>query len=79
MPAQRLILIAPAVTMYTFDPVPADTVVIFGDADELIPSASMQQWADAQHLTVKHIPDAGHFFHGKLKQLQQAFIEACAC
>lgn len=77
--AQRLILIAPAVTMYAFDPVPADTVVIFGDADELIPPQAMQQWADAQHLTVKRIPAAGHFFHGKLKQLQQAFIEACAC
>ncbi len=77
--AQRLILIAPAVTMYAFDPVPSDTVVIFGDADELIPPHAMQQWADAQHLTVKCIPAAGHFFHGKLKQLQQAFIEACAC
>ena len=77
--AQRLILIAPAVTMYAFDPVPADTVVIFGDADELIPPQAMQQWADAQHLTVKRIPAAGHFFHGKLKLLQQAFIEACAC
>jgi alpha/beta superfamily hydrolase len=79
MPAQRLILIAPAVTMYEFDPVPVDTVVIFGDADELIPPTAMQHWADAQHLTVKRIPDAGHFFHGKLKELKQAFREACPC
>lgn len=79
MPAQRLILIAPAVTMYEFDPVPVDTVVIFGDADELIPPTAMQHWADAQHLTVKRIPDAGHFFHGKLKELKQAFLESCPC
>jgi len=79
MPAQRLILIAPAVTMYEFDPVPVDTVVIFGDADELIPPAAMQHWADAQHLTVKRIPGAGHFFHGKLKELKQAFLESCPC
>jgi len=79
MSAQRLIMIAPAVTMYTFDAVPGDTVVIYGEADELIPPAAMQQWADDQHLTVKRIPDAGHFFHGKLKQLQQAFTEACVC
>lgn len=79
MPAQRLILIAPAVTMYTFDPVPADTVVIFGDADELIPPAAMQHWAESQDLTVKRIPAAGHFFHGKLKELQQAFSETCGC
>lgn len=79
MSAQCLILIAPAVTMYVFDPVPADTVVIFGDADELIPPTAMQQWADAQHVRVKRIPAAGHFFHGKLKELQQVFNEACAC
>ena len=24
-------------------------------------------------------PDAGHFFHGKLKELKQAFLEACPC
>lgn len=79
MPARRLVLIAPAVTMYAFDSVPTNTVVIFGDADELIPPAAMQQWADAQQLTIRRIPAAGHFFHGKLKELQQAFSETCGC
>lgn len=77
--ARHLILVAPAVTMYEFDPVPSDSVVIFGDADELIPPAAMRRWADQQQLAVKIIPDAGHFFHGKLKELKQAFIEACPC
>ncbi len=77
--AQRLILVAPAVTMYEFDPVPSDSVVIYGTADELIPPAAIQLWADQQHLAQKVIPDAGHFFHGKLKELKQAFIEACPC
>ena len=77
--ARRLILIAPAVTLYTFDPVPTDTVVIFGDADEVIAPAAMREWADSQRLTVKVIPGAGHFFHGKLKELKQAFVEACPC
>jgi alpha/beta superfamily hydrolase len=77
--ARRLILVAPAVTMYEFDPVPADSVVIFGDADELIPPAAIRLWAERQQLAVKIIPDAGHFFHGKLKELKQAFIEACPC
>lgn len=77
--AQRLILVAPAVTMYEFDPVPPDSVVIYGTADELIPPAAIQLWADQQHLAQKVIPDAGHFFHGKLKELKQAFIEACPC
>jgi alpha/beta superfamily hydrolase len=77
--ARRLILVAPAVTMYEFDPVPADSVMIFGDADELIPPSAMQSWAEQQQLAVKVVPGAGHFFHGKLKELKQAFLEACPC
>ena len=77
--ARRLILVAPAVTLYEFDPVPSDTVVIFGDADELIPPAAMRRWAEQQQLAVKTIPGAGHFFHGKLKDLKQAFMAACPC
>lgn len=77
--ARRLILVAPAVTLYEFDPVPSDSVVIFGDADELIPSTAMRAWAEQQQLTMKIIPDAGHFFHGKLRELKQAFMEACPC
>lgn len=79
LPAKRLILVAPAVTMYEFDAVPADTVVIFGEADELIPPPAIRLWAEKQQLTTKAIPDAGHFFHGKLKELKQAFLEACPC
>ncbi|MDO9220210.1 MAG: alpha/beta hydrolase [Thiobacillus sp.] len=77
--ARRLILVAPAVTMYEFDPVPPDSVLIYGDADELIAPAAMQRWAEQQQLAVKIIPDAGHFFHGKLRELKQAFMEACPC
>lgn len=77
--ARRLILVAPAVTLYEFDPVPTDTVVIIGDADELISPVAMRQWTHGQHLSLKVIPGAGHFFHGKLKELKQAFVEACPC
>jgi alpha/beta superfamily hydrolase len=77
--ARRLILVAPAVTMYEFDPVPSDSVVIYGDADELIPPTAIRQWAEQQQLTQKVIPQAGHYFHGKLKELKQAFVESCPC
>lgn len=77
--ARRLILVAPAVTLYEFNHVPTDTVVIIGDADELISPAAMRQWTQRQHLALKVIPGAGHFFHGKLKELKQAFVEACPC
>ncbi|OYW39375.1 MAG: alpha/beta hydrolase [Hydrogenophilales bacterium 12-61-10] len=77
--ARRLILVAPAVTMYAFDPVPPDSVLIYGDADELIPPAAMQRWAEQQQIATKVIPNAGHFFHGKLGELKQAFTESCPC
>lgn len=77
--ARRLILVAPAVTLYDFDPVPADTVVIFGDADELIPPAAISAWAAQQQLATQIIPSAGHYFHGKLKELKHAFLDACPC
>lgn len=77
--ARRLILVAPAVTLYEFDPVPSDTVVIYGDADELIPPAAIRLWAEQQQLAAVAIPEAGHFFHGKLGELKQAFIGACPC
>ncbi|OGU23604.1 MAG: alpha/beta hydrolase [Hydrogenophilales bacterium RIFOXYD1_FULL_62_11] len=77
--ARRLILVAPAVTMYAFDPVPPDSVLIYGDADELIPPVAMQRWAEQQQIAVKVIPNAGHFFHGKLGELKQAFVESCPC
>lgn len=77
--ARRLILVAPAVTMYAFDPVPSDTVVIFGDADEVIPPVAIRRWAEQQQLVMKIIPGAGHFFHGRLKELKQAFLESCPC
>lgn len=77
--ARRLILVAPAVTLYEFDPVPEDTVVIFGDADELIPPAAIKSWAEQQGLATRIIPEAGHFFHGKLAELKQAFEAVCPC
>jgi len=77
--ARRLILVAPAVTMYEFDRVPDDTVVIFGDADELIPPAAIRLWAQQQGIATRVVPEAGHFFHGKLKELKQAFEDACPC
>jgi len=77
--ARRLILVAPAVTLYQFDSVPPDTVVILGDEDEVIPPAAIRNWALAQHLALKTIPGAGHFFHGKLRELKQTFLESCPC
>lgn len=71
---RQLILIGPATSKYAMPAVPADTVVIHGEADEVIPLQSVFDWARPQHLSVIVVPGVGHFFHGRLKQLQDLIL-----
>jgi alpha/beta superfamily hydrolase len=75
----RLILIAPAVGMYDFDALPANSVVIHGGEDELFPLHQVQSWAAEQGARLAIIDGAGHFFHGKLRELASVFADACSC
>lgn len=72
--AQRLVLIAPAVSRFPAAAVPADTLVIHGEADEIVPLAAALDWARPQNLPIVVMPGAGHFFHGRLAQLQQLVL-----
>lgn len=78
---QRLVLIAPAVSRFPAGPVndPANTVVIHGEADEVVPLAAVFDWARPQNLPVTVAPGVGHFFHGQLALLKQMVIHACRC
>ena len=57
--------------------VPADTLVIHGEHDDVVPLAAVFDWARPQALPVTVIPGAGHFFHGQLPLLKQLVIGAC--
>ena len=48
----------------------ADTLVIHGEADEVVPLAAVLDWARPQALPVTVVPGAGHFFHGQLTLLK---------
>lgn len=78
-PHARLILVAPAVDMYDFDPLPRATVIIHGGGDELFPVARVTSWAETQGARLSVIEGAGHFFHGKLAELAKAFVASCDC
>lgn len=52
--------------------VPTQTLVIHGEADEVIPLADVMDWARPQALPVMVFPETSHFFHGRLIQLGQA-------
>lgn len=67
----QLILIAPAVGRFAMPEVPANSVIIHGDCDEVVPLADLLDWARPQQLTVHVLTGAEHFFHRRLKQLQE--------
>jgi alpha/beta superfamily hydrolase len=48
--------------------------LIHGERDEVIPLSDALDWARPQHLPVVVLPEAGHFFHGRLHQLKQLVL-----
>jgi hypothetical protein len=68
---ERLVLVAPAVGRFTIGSVPPETIVIHGEEDDVVPLADVFAWARPQALPLIVFPGCGHFFHGRLVQLQQ--------
>ena len=69
---ERLVLVGAAVTHHGLPAVPANTLVIHGEADETVPLAAVLDWARPQELPVLVVPGADHFFHKKLPALRGA-------
>ncbi len=74
--AERLVLIGPAVVNFAMAAVPADTLLVHGELDEVVPLSAVFNWARAQALPVVVVPGSGHFFHGQLALLKQIVIGA---
>ncbi|MFA5372149.1 MAG: alpha/beta fold hydrolase [Sideroxydans sp.] len=66
---QHLVLAAPAVGRFAMPAVSPDTLVIHGEHDDVVPLADVLAWARPQHLPIVVLPQAAHFFHGRLTQL----------
>ncbi|NUZ04879.1 alpha/beta hydrolase [Piscinibacter koreensis] len=71
---QRLVLVGPSTQKQQVPPVPADTVVIHGESDEIVPLGATLDWARPQALPVVVIPGVGHFFHGSLPLLKSVVL-----
>ncbi len=71
---ERMVLIAPAVSRFAPEPVPADTIVIHGEEDDVVALTDVLAWARPQQLPIVVFPGCGHFFHGRLPQLQRAIM-----
>ena len=75
-----LITIAPPVHHYdyrAFDPAPHPWLIVQGDADEVVPSVMVFNFAQQStpELPVIKFAETGHFFHGKLVELKVQLID----
>lgn len=71
----RLVLIAPAVGRFEMPHVPHNTLLIHGEQDEVVSLADVMDWARPQHLPIVVLPEAGHYFHGRLHQIKQLVLQ----
>ena len=73
---QRLVLVGPSTERQQVPGVPADTLVIHGETDDVVPLAATLDWARPQSLPVTVFPGVGHFFHGQLGLLKNVVVQA---
>jgi uncharacterized protein len=73
---ERLVLVGPATTRFAVQPVRADTIVIHGEKDEVVPLVNVLEWARPQSLPITVVPDSDHFFNRKLTSIKQIILSA---
>lgn len=73
--ALRLVLVGPSTQKQRVPSVPADTVVIHGESDDVVPLSATLDWARPQSLPVIVFPGVGHFFHGQLGLLKSVVVQ----
>jgi len=71
LPVQWMVLVGPAVNRVSAETVPHNTLVIHGERDDVVPLASVLEWARPQDLPVVVVPGGDHFFHGRLNLLAE--------
>lgn len=70
----QLILVGPA-ARFGLAKVAANTLVIHGEQDDVVPLQGVLDWARPQSLPVLVMPGVGHFFHGQLPLLKQCVLD----
>ena len=78
--AEKLLLVAPPVSMYPFAELAEITVpyiVIQGGQDEVIDATAVKKWISEQKNQPQLIwmEEAGHFFHGKLIDVKESLLQ----
>ena len=75
---EQLVLVGTAASRFEVAPVSAElkprTLVVHGETDDVVPLASVLDWARPQSLPVTVVPGVGHFFHGQLPLLKNIVL-----
>jgi alpha/beta superfamily hydrolase len=66
--------VGPAVNRFPAEHVPADTLVIHGERDDVVPLSAVLDWARPQNLPIVVVPGGEHFFHGRLNVLSDIVV-----
>jgi uncharacterized protein len=76
--AERMVLVGAAANRLLNDhqTVPADTLLIHGEHDDVVPLAAILDWARPQGLPVVVVPGGEHFFHGRLNLLTDIVVRS---
>jgi alpha/beta superfamily hydrolase len=74
---ERLVLVGPAVNRFPAETVRADTLVVHGEHDDVVPLQAVFDWARPQQLPIVVVPGGEHFFHGRLNLLAQIVVHHC--
>ncbi len=79
--AEKLLLVAPPVSMYPFDEIAEINIpwtVIQGGQDEIIDASAVKKWVDERpnQPQLIWIEDTSHFFHGKLNEVKESLLNA---
>ena len=77
---ERLLLVAPPVSMYAFnelDEINIPWIVIQGGQDEVIDASAVKIWVSerANKPQLIWMEEAGHFFHGKLNDIKDSILQ----
>ncbi len=72
---RNLLLVGPSTQRQVIPNVPADSIVIHGELDEVVPLSATMNWARPQSLPVIVFPGVGHFFHGQLALLRSTVVQ----
>ncbi len=75
-PPARMMLVGTAVARFDVPGVPAGTLLIHGEQDDVITLQALLDWAGPQELPVLVIPGADHFFHRRLHLIRSAVVSA---